>query len=93
MHFVHFFFCLPCLAITAVTVKNTSTDSIQGERRHQGAPMSHTMVTMPFILLGRQGHLKESPRDKPLNTIQEGQVTVACPSSEASQEPVKVRRK
>lgn len=53
-----FFFCCSCLTITAVAVKDTSTDNSQKEhgveRRHQIAPMSHRIAIMSPILLGRQ---------------------------------------
>lgn len=63
-----FFPYCSCLTITAVAVKDTSTDSTQRERgterRHQIALMSHPIAIMSPILLGRQVH----PQGKPPET-------------------------
>lgn len=55
-----FNFCCSCLTITAMAVKDTSTDSTQrecgAEERHQIAPMSHPIAILSAILLGSQEH-------------------------------------
>lgn len=81
-----------------VTVKNTSTDSTQGqcgaEKRPQVAPMARPIAIMPSTLVKRQEHPppRRAPEKKILSAIWR-QCTVARLGSEAYQEPTNVRKK